>query len=140
MELAIYRKRNNYRIIAIIMAAICALCLIPASIVLASVLNDATIGMTGVNNSDLTAGMTGVGNGDLLIDNDGTGIHINPSQYPLLPIIPLVFLAVALLLLINLAFSEDKSIKKLIYAAILIIIALSMLASIQFSVTNLLGG
>jgi len=140
MELAIYRKKSNHKIIAIIMAVICVFCLVPNAILLADALNQPTIGMTGINNSDLTVGMTGILNSDLLIDNNVADWHINPSEQPVMLIIPLVFLSVALLLLIQVAFSEDKSIKKLIYAAVLIMIALALLSGVQFSVNTLLGG
>jgi hypothetical protein len=86
------------------------------------------------------SGNLGVENSDLLLFNDGSDWHINPSEQPTMLIIPLVFLSVAILLLIQVAMSEDKSIKKLIYAAVLIIIALAMLSGIQFSVNTLLGG
>jgi len=140
MELAIYRKRKSYKLITFILIGIAIFCLIPNAILLASALTDPTIGMTGVNNSDLTVGMTGVENSDLLLDFNGADWHINPSEQPVMLAIPLVFLAVAILLLINLALSEEKNIKNLIYAAILIIIALTMLASIQFNINSLLGG
>lgn len=140
METALYRKKSNYQVIAVVMAVICLFLLVTNAIVFASALNDPTIGMTGVNNSDLTVGMTGVENSDLLIDNNPADWHINPSEQPLLLVIPLVFFALALLLLIDTAFSEDRSIKKLIYAAILIMMALAMLGSVQFSVNSLLGG
>jgi hypothetical protein len=122
------------------MVVLCIVCIIPTAIVFASAITDPTIGMSGVNNSDLTVGMTGVENSDLLLDNNPADWHINPSEQPLLLIIPLIFFALALLLLIDMAFSEDKNIKKLIYAAILIIMALALLSGVQFNVNNILGG
>lgn len=138
MELTM--KRSNRLRVIVIIATI--LCLIPISIVVAAAFNQPTIGMAGVNNSDLTVGMSGVNNSDLLLDYDASDWHISPSDsvYPIMIIVPLVFFAVGLLLLIQLALSEDKSLKNLIYAAVLIIIALSMLAGIQFNINSFLGG
>jgi hypothetical protein len=140
MELSIHRK--NYRAITIIMVVACVFCLIPLSIVMASALTDPTIGMNGVNNSSLTVGRNALDDSTRLLDNDAADWHISPSDsvYPIMILVPFVFLVVALLLLIQMALSEDKSIKNLIYAAILIIIALSMLSGIQFSINSLLGG
>jgi hypothetical protein len=140
MELAIYRKQNKYKIATFIMVAICVLCIVPNAILLASALTDPTIEMSGVNNSELTIGRTGVNGSDQLLDYNGADWHVNPTEQPLMLIIPLVFFAVALLLLIQMALSEDKSISNLIYAAILIIMALALLTSVQFNINSLLGG
>jgi cytochrome bd-type quinol oxidase subunit 1 len=138
MESVMYRK-NNQKTITIIMVML-ILCLIPVSIVVASALTDPTVGIN--NNSDLTAGMSGVNNSDLLLDFNGADWHINPSDsfYPIMIIIPLVFLAVAILILINFVLAEEKDIKNLIYAAVFIIIALAMLANMQFNINSFLGG
>lgn len=139
MELAIYRKKN-YKGFVFALLAIAIFCLIPNVILLADALTDPTIGMAGVNNSDLTVGMTGVENSDPLLDFNGADWHVDPSQQPLMLIIPLVFFAVAILLLIDLALSEEKKLVNLIYAAILIFIAVAMLGAIQFNINSLLGG
>jgi hypothetical protein len=124
----------------VVMAVLCIVCIIPTAIVFASAITDPTIGMNGVNGSQLTVGMTGVEHSDLLLDYNPADWHINPSEQPSLLIIPLVFFAFALLLLIDMAFSKDKDIKKLIYAAILIMMALALLQGVQFNVNSLLGG
>lgn len=122
------------------MVVICLACLFPLGVGLASVFSQPTIGMTGVNDSNLTVGMTGVSNNDILIDFDAADWHINPSEYPILLIIPTVFFGVALFLIVSFALSEDKSIKNLIIAGILITVALAMLAGVQASTDTLLGG
>lgn len=141
MELAIYRKKTNkLKITAIFLAVVCLACLVPATMVFASALTDPTIGMTGVNNSDLTVGMTGVNNGDLLLDFDAADWHLNPSEYPIALAIPVVFFAVALLMILNMILADRVELKTIIYVAILISVALAMLASIQLNTNSLWGG
>ena len=143
MELVLSRKKNNVwvKTIVIAMIAVCLVYIVPTSLVLAGYWNDPTVGMFGVNNPDLTVGMTGVDNPDLLVEvRDFSLIYPDTAGYGLFIIIPLIFLAVAVLLLMNLVLSEEKDIKHLIYAAILIYVAISMLQSVQFNINSLLGG
>jgi len=139
MELALRRNNKKYFLIPLIV--ICISILVPVSIVFANSFTYPFVGMSGVNNSELTIGRTGVGTSDFLIDFDAPA-HINPSSpsYPVMIIIPLVFLAVAILILAKLVFSEDIDLKILIIAAILVIIAISMLVSMQSQITSLIGG
>ena len=140
MELAIYRKTNNHHIITIMMVVICIVLMIPSIVVLASALTDPTIGMTGVNNSQLTVGMTGINHDDLLLDYNPADWHINPSDQPLLIVIPLVFLAFSILLIFYMLETKQHPLKILLTIGILIYIALALLPNINNIVNSLLGG
>ena len=140
MEMVLRNKKLNKKLILIPLLILCLLMAVPSSIVFANALTDPTIGMTGVDNSDLTVGMSGVSESDFLIDFDNPG-HINPSSsvYPVMMIVPLIFFLLAILLILDMVFS-GLDIKKLIIVAILIVIALALLAGVNFSTNSLLGG
>lgn len=138
MELAYKRIDKKYCKILIVLS--CLFVLIPTAVVFASALTQPLIGMIGVDDSQLTIGMVGINNSDRLIDFSKSDWHINPSEYPIMLSIPLIFFLVASLFIIQFALSEDKSIKKLVIAAILITIALALLSGVQFNVNMLLGG
>lgn len=138
MELAMARNRTDNKPLTILLVAICLIVMIPTAYVLASALTDPTIGRAGVANNDLTIGMVGVTHNDVLIDN-GPPPTLSANEFPLMLIIPLVFLAVALLLLVQLVLDEPRDIKKLVIAAVLITIALTLLNVIQFNVNSLIG-
>jgi hypothetical protein len=140
MEL-VMRKQSNKKWFLIPLIVICLTILVPVSIVLANSFTYPFVGMSGVNNSNLTIGRTGVGTSDFLIDFDAPA-HINPSSpsYPVMIIIPLVFLAVAILLLVKMALSDDLDLKMLIIIGIMIIISIAMLISMQSQITTLIGG
>jgi len=116
------------------------MCLIPTMIVFASALTQPLVGMNGVNNSGLTIGRTGSNNSNLTLDKGNTGGHINPSQYPLFPIIPIVLFMVSLLIIVIFILQENKDIRFLIYAGIIIIFALLLLSLVQTNINALLGG
>jgi hypothetical protein len=141
MELAIYRKKNH-KTIALTMAVVCVLCLIPITFVIASALTDPTIGMNGVNNSQLTVGRTGVNGSDQLIDNGSHSTILNPSsgagQLAVTTVI--VFMAFSILLILYEIETKKKPIYLLLTIAILIYIALALLPNINSIVNNLLGG
>lgn len=141
MELAIYRKKSNNRLVTTIMVVICLICLIPSAIVLASALTQPYIGMAGVNNSDLTVGMQPFDDSSRLIDYGGTW-HLNPnsSAFQLANLLPLIFLVVGILLVWYMIEKEQPGVRILIVIAILIYFLLALLPSIQEMVTNLLGG
>ena len=142
MELAMHRKQGiSKKWILFPLLILCLVMLIPSAIVFASALDDPTIGMNGVNDSDLTIGMTGVNHSDLLIERGNNG-HVNPSAmyFPLMMIVPLVFFALAILLILGMVFTDGLNIKGLILVAILIIIALALLAGVNFRTNSLLGG
>lgn len=138
MELALKRKQHS-KWILLPLIVLCLVMLVPSSIVLANALTDPYIGRSGIDNSDLTAGFNN--SSDLLIDWDNPG-HINPSSavYPVMIIVPLIFFALALLILLGMAFTEGLTIKGLIIVGILIFIALALLAGVNFSTNSLLGG
>ena len=140
MELALQRKRSNPRII-VIMAVMAVLCLIPPAIVLASALNDPTIGMTGVNNSQLTLGMHATDDSTRLLDNSGHPTILNPSSPAgqLAIIIPLIFIFLGILLIWYLIETKQSGIKILVVIAVLIYVLLALLPSINDIVRNLLG-
>lgn len=137
MEMIMKRKDN--KLISIVMAIICVLCLIPTAVVFANaVTKQPTIGMSGVNNSGLTIGMTTLDNSSKLIDtNESQPSSLTSTETPFLIIIPLIFFLLALFLIMQVAFSEDKDFKKLVYAAILIFVALALLGAIQFHINGL---
>ena len=141
MELAMYRKRNN-KTITIIMAVVIALCLIPISIVVASALNQPTIGMTGVNNSQLTIGMHALDDSTKLIDNGINPATVSPSsgagQMAIVTV--LVFLAFAILLILYEIETKKPALIILLTIGVLIYMALALLPAINNMVTHLLGG
>lgn len=141
MELTLKRQQFNKKWILVPLAIICLVMLVPTAIAFANAINDPTIGMSGVNDSGLTIGMAGLGTSDFLIERGNNG-HINPSSevYPVAIIVPLIFFALALLLIVSMAFGDGLDIKKLIIIALLIMIALALLAGVNYSTNNLFGG
>lgn len=141
MELTLKLQQLNKKWVLIPLAIICVVMLVPTAIAFANAINDPTIGMSGVNDSDLTIGMSGLGTSDFLIERGNNG-HINPSSavYPVAIIVPLIFFALALLLIVSMAFGEGLDLKKLILIAVLITIALALLAGVNFSTNSLFGG
>ena len=140
MELVSYRKRNN-KTIAIILAVILALCLVPVAIVVASALNQPTIGMTGVNNSQLTVGMHATDDSTRLMDSGSTPSILNPSspagQMTIVTVI--IFLVLAILLILYEVETHRHPIVILLTIGILIYVALALLPAINIMVRNLLG-
>lgn len=140
MELALKRERS--KVIPIALLSVCLLLLVPSAVVFAnSIASNPAIGFTGVNNPDLTVGMVGISNSERLIDSGNTN-HLNPSSaaFQLGALLPLIFIAAALLMLMKILLSDEVELKTIVIAAVLILIALVFLINIQGSVTGLLGG
>jgi len=141
MELSIKKERWGNKIIPLILLVLSIMLLIPSAVIFASALTQPLIGMNGVNNSGLTVGMNGITSSDRLIDFGDSG-NLNPDSpsFRLAGLLPLIILVVAILLLINMVFAEEVKLKNIIFAAVLILLALAFLVTIQSNVTGLLGG
>jgi heme/copper-type cytochrome/quinol oxidase subunit 4 len=140
MEL-VMRKQSNKKWFLIPLIVICLTILVPVSIVFALAFNQPEVGMLGVNNSSLTIGIAGSAISDYLIETRNPSlIYSDSPSYPMLIIIPLIFVVVALLLLVKMAFSDDLDLKMLIIIGIMVVIAIAMLISMQSQITTLIGG
>jgi len=141
MELTIKREKWGNKFIPLVLLFLSVILLIPSAVIFASALTQPLIGMNGVNNSGLTVGMNGVTSSDRLIDfGDSGNLNPNSPAFHLANLLPLIILVVAIFLLLNMLFAEEVQLKNIIFAAVLILIALAFLVSIQSNVTDLLGG
>jgi hypothetical protein len=142
VEVAIRKRQFNQWISTTVLLVICLMLFVPSVIAFASALNQPTIGMTGVNNSQLMLGMHATDDSTRLIDSSGHPSSLNPSSpaFQLGSMLPLIFIVLAILLILKMLDEGKLNIKVLILIGILIYLALAFLPNIQQAITNLLGG
>ena len=138
MERTLKKKKNISLILLIAMAVFL---LIPATGAVASALSGHYfIGLSGVTGGNPSIGMYGssVHQG---IGFDDWHININPASPAgsTVLLIPLIFLAAFIFLMLSMLFSGKVDLKVLIWAAVLIIIAFVLLSVINIGTHGLLG-
>lgn len=142
LELAIRKRRYSSKIFLIALLALCSVLFIQSAIVFAqaSILQP-YIGMDGVNNPTLTIGMDTVDDSSRMIDRSGHSGYLNPSSpgFQLASIIPMIFIAMAILLIFNMIETGKPNIKVLILIGILIYLTIAFMPTIQSIITGLLG-
>jgi len=137
---------NKNRRFSMLLFAISFVVLISGVNVLASELggyvSEKLIGRSGVSNSQLVIG----GNSNSLLDielnsTEGTpATHMNPSDpaYRLAAILPTIFVAIAIVLLVGMVLSGTMSLPLLILAVVLIMVGVAGAGAIQEAVIALL--
>jgi hypothetical protein len=136
------KKRANYnKMVLVILLVMTLILLIPSSAVLAAALSGHyLIGLTSVTGSNPSVGMTGI-NVYPHIEYLAGANHLNPSSASgtFVSFLPILFLAVAILILLNMLFSGNVDLKQLVWAVILIVVAFAALAIINGGLRGLLG-
>ena len=99
------------------------------------------VGMSGIYNSNVYVGMAGVIHSRWDIGDNVPATYINPSS-PLgnfLSLYPVIFVAFAVLSLINIMSKKGYPVINLIIGAVLIYIALAFLSGINANINSILG-
>ena len=138
MELTL--KQTNYTKL-VIFIAICSLCLIPISIVMASALTQTTIGMNGVANSQLTLGRNAADDSTRLMDSiwNPAIVHPDSAEGQMAVVTVIIFLAFSILLILYELETKRKPLVILLTIGIIIYTAFALLPAINDILRNVLG-